>query len=305
MLNKLSSKMKKIIVGCMFGTTGLWLILSLGLSAPGLGYESLKFINSSEAQIEKLFPKGKIVLDGDNENLKIIMESSVKTSYEADLISLLANDPNLTPDYDVQYKNYMTFADEWYTKTWQAKIDAHEDIDLADVGKDFVTFEKASTTKFQSMGYVNPGISWMFHNGGIKEIFSSTIKDNTLYQQTVIDQEVYNNNMKYTGPGMTGLQVQQSPGVMIVNNKVWFINLQREGIVYALDTFGSSIFKDKQLKITDLSAPITVDDMYLPNFTVALGLLQAAVVLFLMWPFVAAGTCTFATLLLLDLKKNK
>lgn len=302
---KLTKKVKKISIGLIFGTIGCWFFLGLGLTTPGLGLESLNFIKSVEKQIDNLFPKNKFVLSGDNEILQLVMDNSIKTSYEADIISSMNNDPNITPNYDQLHKSYIDFADNWYKDTWQSKIDNHQNIDLYDVGKDFVKFDKAVAEEFHSYGYVNVGIGWMFHSNGIKEIFSSEIYKECLFQQTVIDQSEYDNWIKYTGPGLTGVQIKSSIGTMIVNNKVWFLNLQRESIKFAINTFGGSIFTNKKIVTDDIGKQITVNDLYKPNFTINLHTLRAGVVIFLMWPFLAAGLSGFGAYLILKLKKDK
>lgn len=60
----------------------------------------------------------------------------------------------------------------------------------------------------------------MFRSGGINQMFSSGLKEHALIQQTINNQEDYNQMIDSVGPDINGLVVNKSIGTYLVNNKV-------------------------------------------------------------------------------------
>ncbi|WFG95616.1 hypothetical protein M1771_05790 [Spiroplasma citri] len=285
MLNNLSKKMKFIWLGLLSGVLSIFLILGIGLTVPGMGLESLKFINSLKTQIQRAFPHGKFVINGKIKIYETLANTVLKSSYEADILSAL-NFYEKPEENEAIKQKYLQFAATWFYNRWGATIAKRENIDLYDIGLDLIEFDKSVATKFHSYGYVHTGMEWMFRSGGINQMFSSGLKEHALIQQTINNQEDYNQMIDSVGPDINGLVVNKSIGTYLVNNKVWFLNMQLKNLSYGMTAMaGESIFVNPDLTLQDIIAPITVDDLYHPNFVSALNTTRAGTVFILMWPF--------------------
>lgn len=285
MLNNLSKKMKFIWLGILSGVLSIFLILGIGLTLPGMGLESLKFINSLKTQIQRAFPQGKFVINSKIKIYETLTNTVLKSSYEADILSSL-NFYEKPAENETIKQEYLQFAETWFYNHWGPTIKKHENIDLYDVGLDLIEFDKTVAVKFHSYGYVNTGIQWMFKSGGIQQMFSAGLKEHALIQQTINNQEDYNQMVDSGGPDINGLVVNKSIGTYLVNNKVWFLNMQLKNLAYAMTAMGGeSVFVNPALTPQDIIAPITVDDLYHPNFVSALDATRAGTVFILMWPF--------------------
>ncbi|WP_157806927.1 hypothetical protein [Spiroplasma floricola] len=240
-----------------------------------MGIESLTFINSVEKQIKRIMPKGKYVFDPSHPLYEEMMNNVIKNSFKADAISTI-NFYN-SKDYKDHYDEYIKFSDDWYQQHWAEKVANKEEIDLYHVGLNFIEFDKAIATKYHSFGFVNTGIQWMFKSKGLKDIFSKDIYELSLEQQTIWNQEVYDKEMTYKGPGLNGVKVDWSIGTNIVNNKVWFLNTQIDSIKFALQL--TNPFMDQNLDKNEEIKYVTVDSLKAPNFTATLIFLRFAIVL--------------------------
>ncbi|AHI52943.1 hypothetical protein [Spiroplasma culicicola] len=286
MFKKYNNKKRRIIGFSIIAATAAFGVTSTALTIPGVGLQSLKLINSVEKQIKKIMPKGTFVVNPQSPLYSMVMDSVIKKSYVADALSTVnwMNEEEKNTLVDA----YTDFANQWYDDHWAAKVEAKEEIDLHDVGLNFIEFDEAIAQKYHSYGFVNTGIQWMFHKNGTTEIFAEETYEIGLYQQTILNQDVYESYLQYEGPGITGLVVNSSIGSYLVNNKVWFLNQQIISLSNA--TAPSAIspslspFKDsaKALEQAQKNAqtPVTVDDLYHPNFIAALGLMKFAYVLF-------------------------
>ncbi|AXK51741.1 hypothetical protein [Spiroplasma alleghenense] len=292
-MGNLSKKLRRFLFAGISTFIAVIFLLGLLLSVPGMGLESLKFINSVKSTVNKHFPKGKFVIDGQGKFYEYAMIKSIKSSYTADCFSA-------TNWYEDSSKNeenkekYLQFVDEWFENRWGDVIKNKEDVDLNDVSMDLIEFDQAFAQEFHNFGYVNPGITWIWKKGVISDLLSPNLKKSHLYQdalekQTIIDQETYDSNVDFTGPGLGGINVKSSLGAYLVNNKVWFINLQRENVSYAMTAaLGSSVFKDKNLSDADLPKLITAKDLYHPNFTSAIYTTAAGVgFMLIIFPIIA------------------
>ncbi|WP_035358812.1 hypothetical protein [[Acholeplasma] multilocale] len=257
-------------------------ILGLGLTAPGMGLESLKFINSIEKQINEKIPKNKFVLDGTNPLFKFVVNSAIKTSYVADVLSITDWS---NPDKVSHIAEYKEFAEARFEQRWGHNRDNGIDIDLNDVSLDLINLDHDFGEKYSNPGYTKAGISWIFEKNTISQLLNPNLKDSSLYtdalkKQTIIDQDLYNSFIDVQGPGLEGIKVTNSMGVNIVNSKVWFMNMQRSNIKFAM-TPGLGIFKNKDLNENDLPDYVTADDFYHPNFTQGIEITIAGVVFLL------------------------
>ncbi|WHQ36568.1 hypothetical protein [Spiroplasma sp. SV19] len=289
MLSNLSKKIKFIWLGILTGILSIFLILGVGLTIPGMGLESLKFINSLKTQIQRAFPQGKFVINSNVKIYETLVNTVLKSSYEADILSSLNfyENPNQN---DAIKKEYLAFADTWFNNRWGSTITNRENIDLYNVGLDLIEFDKSVAVKFHSYGYVNTGIQWMFKSGGINQMFSSALHHHALVQQTINNQNNYDQMVDITGPNINGLVVNKSIGTYLVNNKIWFLNMQLKNLAYAMTAMGGdTIFINTALTEKDIIAPITVNDLYHPNFVSALDTTRAGTVFVLMWPFLLAA----------------
>ncbi|KAF0850942.1 hypothetical protein [Spiroplasma poulsonii] len=153
------------------------------------------------------------------------MNTVLKSSYEADILSSLNFYENPNQNEAIK-KEYLAFADDWFNNRWGTTISNRKNIDLYDVGLDLIEFDKSVAVKFHSYGYVNTGIQWMFKSGGINQMFSSALHHHALVQQTINNQDNYNQMVDSTGPDINGLVVNKSVGTYLVNNKVWLDGLK-------------------------------------------------------------------------------
>ncbi len=250
-----------------------------------MGLESLKFINSLKTQIQQTFPQGKFVINSKIKIYKTLTNTVLKSSYEADILSSL-NFYEKPDENETIKQEYLQFAETLFYNHWGPTIEKHENIDLYDVGLDLIEFDKTVAVKFHSYGYVNTGIQWMFKSGGIQQMFSSGLKEHALIQQTINNQEDYNQMVDSVGHDINGLVVNKSIGTYIVNNKVWFLNMQLKNLAYAMTAMVcESVFVNPTLTPQDIIASITVDDLYHPNFVSALDATIAGTIFILMWPF--------------------
>ncbi|WP_338972181.1 hypothetical protein [Spiroplasma endosymbiont of Panorpa germanica] len=292
-MGNLSSKLRKFLFAGISTFIAITFLLGILLSVPGMGLESLKFINSVKSTVNKNFPKGKFVIDGKGKFYEYAMEKSIKSSYTADCFSATNwyEDSSLNEEHR---KEYLIFVDEWFENRWGDVIRNKEDVDLNDVSMDLIEFDQAFAQEFHNFGYVNPGITWIWKKGVIADLLSPNLKKSHLYldgleKQTIIDQDVYDANVDFTGPGLGGINVKSSLGAYLVNNKVWFINMQRKNVSYAMTAaLGSSVFKDKTLGEEDLPKTITAKDLYHSNFTAAIYTTAAGVgFLLIIFPLIA------------------
>ncbi|ATQ35489.1 hypothetical protein MENTO_v1c03430 [Mesoplasma entomophilum] len=260
--------------------SSLYGIAAVASTVPGVGIESIRFINSVKKQLQVIMPKDKYVLDPKSPLYEPIMDNVIKSSYLADAISTIDS-------YNIAEKEkftplYTDFTNQWFTKKWQPVIDQKQEIDFYDIAMDMIKFDQAIAKEFQSYGYVNTGTQWIFHKNGIKEMFSSDLKQNAIKQQSVWNQDDYEELIQSTGPGLTGMKVKQSPGTKLVNNKVWFLNEQIDSIKYAISIQTlQNPFVNKNLKADDVADYVTIDDLYHPNFTRGITMAQATFIIML------------------------
>ncbi|AGM25555.1 hypothetical protein [Spiroplasma chrysopicola] len=277
MFNNLSKKMKVIWLSSLAGVMTLFFVLGIGFSIPGMGLESLKFINSVEKQIDEKIPKNKFVLDGQNNSFQIIMENGILNTYIADAVSTI-NFYEQNNDRQDLIEEYSAYAKQWFDKTWGTAIEKKQDVDLNTISHDLIEFDKSVAEKYHNYGYVHTGLAWLFKPGGIKSIFAKATHDDALHQQTTIDQTTYDYLMQYTSQKPDGIKINSSAGTYIVNNKVWFFNVQNNVIVEMIE---ANIFKNHNLTKSDRPTDITVNDLYHPNFTLGINLAKTGFVFLL------------------------
>ncbi|AGY41412.1 unknown transmembrane protein [Mesoplasma florum W37] len=272
-----------IVISSLYG------IGAIASTIPGLGIESIRFINSVKKQLQIIMPKDKYVLDAESPLYEPIMHNVIRTSYLADAISTI--DSFNAAEKDKFTPLYTDFTNAWYTDRWQPVIDQKQNIDFYDIATDMIKFDQAIASEFQSYGYVNTGTQWIFHKNGISEIFSRDLRENAIKQQSVWDQDEYEDLIESTGPGLTGITVKQSPGTKLVNNKVWFLNQQIDSIKYAISIQSlQNPFVNKNLRVEDVADYVTIDDLYHPNFTRGLTMAQLSFI-FMLSAVVVSPTC--------------
>lgn len=179
-------------------------------------------------------PKDKYVLDPTSPLYEPIMENVIRTSYLADAISTI--DSYNSVEKEKFTPLYTDFTNEWYRNRWASVIEQKQPIDFYDIATDMIKFDQAIETEFQSYGYVNTKIQWIFHKNGINEMFSKDLKQKAIKQQSIWDQDEYEDLIVSTKPGFTGIKVKESPGTKLVNNKVWFLNQQIDSIKFAINS---------------------------------------------------------------------
>ncbi|AGR41182.1 hypothetical protein [Spiroplasma taiwanense] len=302
LFKKFSTKSKKIMGISILTSVSFFWLLSLILTIPGMGIQSLQFISSVEKQITKIMPKNKFVVDPNYSLYETVMDSAIRSSYIADAVSTINH--NDAEDMAQHRKVYEDFANNWFNNKWGEKIKNKEQIDLYDVGLDVIEFDQEIAKLYHSYGFVNTGIQWMFHKNGMKEIFSDSVSTMALNNQTIIDQEIYNKTVK-SEIGMTGLSVSYSPGTMILNNKVWFLNQQIESLKFILN-LPIKPFMDKTLtKDTLNNLEVTVDDLFVPNFLAGMHLAQAGSIMFIIALIIVIPGLIIGTVAILEYKKEK
>ncbi|AGR42054.1 hypothetical protein [Spiroplasma diminutum] len=273
-----NQKTKKLFLILILSLTSFFTVFTSLMIIPGIGVESLSFINSVEKQIKRIMPKGKYVFNPDHILYEEMMENVIKPSFKADALSTINFEDS--EEKSEFYNAFSTFSDEWYEQHWAKRVENKEQIDLYDIGLNFIEFDKSVAEEFHSFGFVNTGIQWVFRKDGLNEIFSKDLYEMSLKQQTILDQEDYDSQMKYSGPGLNGIKIKSSIGTKIVNNKVWFLNTQIDSIKFAMSL--TNPFMDKNLDKNEEIRYVTVDDLHWPNFTDTLNLLRAAVILWFM-----------------------
>ncbi|ATZ18591.1 hypothetical protein ESOMN_v1c02070 [Williamsoniiplasma somnilux] len=267
-LKNLSRRTKIIITSIAMSTP---IVLGAALTLPGMGIESLKFISSVDDFIEKNIPKGKYVLKTSGTFSKTVIDG-LKSSYLADVMS--ATNWSASEGTADKRRIYEAYTNLWFETRWGKVIEDQKSIDLYDVSKDLIEFDRAFAGIYHDFGYVNPGLTWIFQPGTLGRLFNPNLKKtewytNVVTKQTTIDQNTYNNSVISTGPGLTGVNVQNSIGANIVNNKVWFLNIQRENIKLLMEmNLGglTGIFEKAPKDMNDIPPLAKVSDLYQPNF---------------------------------------
>ncbi|PPE06339.1 hypothetical protein [Mesoplasma corruscae] len=296
--------MKKwMLIICIFIAI-FYFIASLGLLIPGMGLESKMFIDSVRKQLKIMTPKNKYVLNPKSALYEPIMLTVVKNSYIADAISTINHDDD--NEYNELNTQYRQFSNEWFHKKWDKIIAEKTPIDFYDIGNDIIEFDMAIAQKYQSYGYVNTGIQWVFHKDGISDIFSNKLKQKSKRQQGLIEQEEYDARIESTKPGLTGITVSYSPGTLLKNNKAWFVNQQIDSLKYALSIKGlENPFIDTKLKASDLPEHITPDVLYSPNFIRGQIITQIAFIMLCSSVFITPTVVIFSTTKLIKNKRRK
>ncbi|QEH61753.1 hypothetical protein SCHIN_v1c05560 [Spiroplasma chinense] len=288
-----------IISGCL-------LLLSILMMVPGVGLESKSFIDSIETQIKKIMPKGTYIIKGDSATYNTMMENVVRGAYQTDATSTLNSNEMSPEDYDAALKAYSEFANTWYLNRWENAIKEQKDLDLYDLGMDLVKFDKAVSTEFLSYGYVHAGIAWFFHPGGIKDIFSKERYNDALRNQTMIDQEVYDEALNYVVPGTNVPNINKSLGTLLLNNKTWFLNYQIENIKYGFNVMGVNVFEDSNLSVSTMpKSSMDISELYMPNFTSTLQVLRAGIVMFFIYIGLILPLYIYAMVMLIKNRKEK
>ncbi|QHX36601.1 hypothetical protein [Spiroplasma sp. BIUS-1] len=274
-MKHIKNKTQKLVLILILSFVGFFSFLSTLMILPGMGIESLTFINSVEKQIKRIMPEGKYVFDPTHPLYEEMMNNVVKNSFKADALSTINYYDS--KDYNDHYDAYVEFSNNWYEQHWSQKVKDKEPIDLYDVGLNFIEFDKAIATEYHSFGFVNTGIQWIFRPSGLKEIYSKETYELSLDQQTIWDQEEYDSEINYSGPGLNGIKINSSIGTNIVNNKVWFLNTQIDSVNFALSL--TNPFVNKNIDKKEKIRYVTVDDLKAPNFTATLTLLRVSIVL--------------------------
>ncbi|WP_342252686.1 hypothetical protein [Spiroplasma endosymbiont of Amphibalanus improvisus] len=244
-------------------------IIGISCSIPGLGMSTLKFINSFTDEIDEYMPKGSLVISSDKVNgqpdkIKATMAQTIneqlQAAYTNDVLSSIYdpfgdgalstttdaegnvtyNDPLTQQMYDDAVAQFHHDLDGYFTydTTDPDNVTVNgmlSDVDLNDVSHNLLDFDRTIGEKYHYSAYTKPGISWIFQ-GGTKSLFSSN-STNGLYadalkNQQMVSMEDYANSVEgglFTDP------VTKSPGTNLVNNKIWFINDQLQGIIAGLD----------------------------------------------------------------------
>ncbi|ATZ18014.1 hypothetical protein [Mesoplasma melaleucae] len=268
--------------------SSLYGVAAVASTIPGVGFESIQFINSVKKQLKIIMPKDKYLLDPKSPLYEPIMDNVIRTSYLADAISTI--DSYNAAEKDKYTPLYTEFTNDWYHNRWQSLIEQKQQIDFYDIAMDMIEFDQAIATEFQSYGYVHTGTQWIFHKNGVKEMFSKDLKQNAIKQQSIWDQDEYEDKLVSTGPGLTGIKVKESAGTKLVNNKVWFLNKQIDSIKYAINIQTlQNPFVNKNLSADDVADYVTIDDLYHPNFTRGLTMAQATFIV-MMTAFVITPT---------------
>ncbi|WP_338969928.1 hypothetical protein [Spiroplasma endosymbiont of Labia minor] len=280
MLSNLNNKTKKIILGSSIGLWSLILILGVGISIPGMGLDSQKFINSvSDIAVEKI-PEGRYTL---NKDFVTRSTAAIESTYELDAISALSdedfNDANQYAMYGNKTKlEAITFAaDEWFTSKWDKWFNAenpeHEsvkgmDFDINWVTTDMVDFDiyVSGVLYPQRFGFTHAGIQWISQNkekGIVKDILSPSYKKSFIYNDAKIQSQLFpetdgkNSRESYADtisaefkaggflePDTYVITSDKGPGgTYIANNKAWFINAQKEVFKHTITSVAKLAFQ--------------------------------------------------------------
>ncbi|WP_031543190.1 hypothetical protein [Mesoplasma photuris] len=289
-LNNLSKKTRIISAAVLMSVP---MALGAGLLIPGMGIESLRFIGTVKKVIEKEIPEGKYVIDTDvlGGASKMIVRNSLKSSYLADARS--ATNFYTEEGSEENLAKYEEYTNTWFENRWGDIIDQGQDIDLYDVSMDLIEFDESFAQEFHEFGYVNPGITWIFQPKTLQRLFDVNLTKTDWYQtvvekQTILDQDTYDGMVEYTGPSVGGITVHHSAGAYLLNNKVWFLNVQRENIRFLLST-APFLFTDKTLTPDDIPAETKPEDLRAPDFVKGIRMTQTAVsLLFIIGPVILA-----------------
>ncbi|ARU91517.1 hypothetical protein SCLARK_00908 [Spiroplasma clarkii] len=250
----------------------------------------------------------------------IVVENSLKASFAADALSTL---DFKSDDKDGTLKSqYEAFADQWWDKYWKEKTDKKEDTDLNAIGKNMIEFDKAVADKFHSYGYVHTGWGWLFSKGSLSDTFSSDFQAFAGAQQSIWDQADYEATLSWQPTGLSKFKVTGANGGNIVNNKVWLLNQQIDGLKLLVSLgnldlggiLGKSasprldlnlgVLKNKDLTEKDIAAKITVADLYHPDFTTAIGTQRAAIVMMFMSIVILPASVGLGVLAIIEFKKG-
>jgi hypothetical protein len=318
-MKTLGRKMMIILASALFGFLGLWFLLATCLTIPGQGLESLKFIHTVEDEVDRIFPKGKFLV-----NEGITKEKQLKDSYRAEVLSTIVvnNFKDIKEDDGSLASQLLAFADQWVDDniTNENATIVNESgtgyIDLNWIGHNFVEFDKAVTRKFFNSSFVSAGIQYLYTaKNSVKNMFSKSLEDFSKTQETVMDQETYNDSIK--GGSTSGVNPQftftsSAYGAHIVNNKVWFLQQQYDLIVAVMKSMleGTVLYSDENTPLPDAdeytktTARPVLESLKQPNFTGSLKLLQAGTVMTLMTPFFATIIIPLGTLIIVWNRKN-
>ncbi|AVP49661.1 hypothetical protein [Williamsoniiplasma luminosum] len=297
MKKKISRKYKWGIGLLIFYILTSWILL-----VPGMGIEAKLFISSADKQIQRILPKNKYILDPSSKMYEAIMTGPVKNSYIAAAVSTI-NFSN-QDDYEKFHDQYVDFAKTWFENRWNKDLASKKAIDFNDIGIDMIAFDEAVASKFQSFGFVHTGIEWIFHPGGLGEIFSKDLQKVAETQDFVWDQKYYDDQIQVEMfPELLGLRVKDSIGSSIVNNKVWFLNQQIDSLKFVLKMdILDKPFMNKDLKTTDIVDYVQVNDLHHPDFAVSKRFMKAATINWFLSFVIGVGGTIY---LVVKIKKEK
>ncbi|WP_339022886.1 hypothetical protein [Spiroplasma endosymbiont of Crioceris asparagi] len=255
-------------------------LLGFVMMTPGVGFQSLRFINSVKKQIKKVMPKGKYVLDGKHPMYNAAAGSIIKKTYVADILSVTDWRNPEESGSEANRKKYVEYAEKWYEKTYAEKVKNHQDIDINSVCLDMVKFDEKAVADLFKPTYVKTGIEWFFRDG-LEYLFSSKGNDlvkEARLKQTVIDQGQFINALNYSNHTLDGPEVKFSIGNYVVNAKVWLLNIQQESMRAAASL---GLLKDHNIKASDIFWNVKPSDLTAPNYVLAIYATFIGYVLFL------------------------
>jgi hypothetical protein len=325
-MKTLGRKMMIILASALFGFLGLWFLLATCLTIPGQGLESLKFIKSVEKQIDRVIPEGKFVLKYDPTSMvSPTVQKLLRASYEGEVFSTLNIEGS---DYQTdkikdgtEVKKYLDFTTTHFDKKWGDILENGGDIDFNAIGYDLIELDKEIAGKFHSKSLISAGIQFLYSSNSIKSIFSKDLMEDSKNQEKIMNDDEYEKVITYNRDkfASAGMEINNSIGTYIANNKSWFINTQRQVIGGLLanpmvakvamwvkpdGTTEKAWTPDTKDNYLSTTVEVKTSDLTAPNFSGSLKLLQAGTVMTLMTPFFAAIIIPLGTLIIVWNRKN-
>ncbi len=311
-----------------------------------MGLQSEKFINSFKSQIQAYLPNNKVVINANALSIQIplsednlTLKDELRIAYENDCLSTLTAE-QVKNDISNDIRNtYIAQADKAFENDLLANENVNNgNVDMYDFSMQLLDFDVSvaktngfGTNAISGYGFVSTGLSWAFHSGFNDLFHSSNSRAYELAKQYSIftntnDQILYDNSIKLKSTENNSIKensnnygtdiydVSKSPlismfsnKVSIVDNKVWFFNLQLRTLLTAskldqnsqnpifvqdaetikyLNTNIGQVLNDTQSKSptqykVQLTNPLKPETLFQPNFIKAFNMAVIGAAIFI------------------------
>ncbi|WP_342269046.1 hypothetical protein [Spiroplasma endosymbiont of Aspidapion aeneum] len=288
-MKKISKKLCKNIFLASFP-----IVLGGSLLIPGMGIDSLRFINSVKKEINIIIPEGKFIINPNSPLYEFVLDNTISKAYVNDLLSASdwsnANEAGSKKNRDA----YIKYANEWYHSKWDSEIKNKKEIDLHDVSFDMIDFDVVAAKKFFNSAYVQSGFEWTFSKNGVVDFFNwkklHEVYKDASNKQKILNQADYDQFVQYQNNIVDGGNLAYSIGGYISNSKAWLLNIQKNAIKNAISM---GVLEDKTLNEDDVKWNVKPTDFRNPNYITCIYIWFIGTTILFLSPFWTSAWCYY------------